>query len=891
MNSKIPFLKKSIFVLISLTLTIGLNFNAISQTNPGDFVNNISITKELKVPVRSAIDLAGNIYVTDANQKCIVQYDSLWNYIGKINVGEEPTSIAISDNNTMFVGDYHNGKIYKRLSNGTISTIYADTIFPSAMVVSPDNELYVVDSWSKRVLVMDFTGKVVRTFGSGIFLFPTGIAFDCKNNRVIVSEHGGFGDGFNLHTEIRIFGTSGNLISTFGGWGNAPGKFYRVQGLTVGRCGNIYVTDPYQGNISVFNENGTYVTKFGVWGDTLGELNVPMDVVFDSQERAYVISLNNRAIEVFNINDILPSASITISSSHICEGSSTPFEVHFTGTAPWTFTYTVNGANPQTVTKTYANPYILDASQAGAYSVTALTDSLNTGTCFTNTASLVLNPLPTSALTRSTIGICKGESTDIPVLFTGNAPWNFTYTVNGANPVSLEDIYTNPFNLKAIQEGTYEITSLTGGNCAGTVFTGSTAVNYNTEPVSTILASSIEICAGTSASIPIDLTGTAPWTLTYTVDDQGPTTYTNITTSPFTLNVSKPGTYQIASLSDAHCNASILNGTSVVTEHQRPALSFVSGNSTVCANDSAIIALKLSGTPPWSLTYTIDSINPTTVSGITSNLFTFYTRQQGVYKVISLNDAYCEGILFSGRNVITVNPLPALNLGPDVTICEGQSVTLDGGAGDFYLWSDYTRNKTLTVDHSGTKSITVTDVSGCQSSDQILVNVSPNPLSSFIFEVSNLEVAFTNHSTDAASYYWEFGDGFTDTVANPVHVYASAGVYSVSLKASGSSCGTSVFTDALNLMNTSTEELNSALSFTVYPNPSHGIFTLDINNPTLSKLKISILNSLGQIVYFTESNSAKVSESLNLINLASGVYSIRLASNDITKTAKLILTD
>jgi len=891
MNSKKLHFIKSYLVLIPFIFILLSNFNAISQTNPADFINIISINKELKVPVRTSIDKAGTIFVTDASQKCIVQYDALWNYTGKIYIGEDPTSIAISDDNTMFVGDNINGKIYKRLPTGTISTIYTDTISPSAMVVSPENELYVVDSRAKRVLVLDFSGKVVRTFGSGIFLFPTGIAFDRKNNRVIVSEHGGFGDGFNLHTEIRIFGTSGNLISTFGGWGNTPGKFYRVQGLTIGRCGNIYVTDPYQGNISIFDENGTYITKFGVWGDTLGKLNVPMDVVFDSQDRANIISLNNSAIEVFNITDMLPSASITSNGSHICEGSSTPIEIHFTGTAPWTFTYTINGTNPQTVTKTYANPYTLDASQAGAYNLTALSDSLYTGTCFTNTASLVLNPLPTSTIPSSIKGICKGESADIPVTFTGSAPWNFTYTINGANPIAIEDVYTNPFYLKATLEGMYEITLLTGGNCAGTVFTGSTAVHSNTEPVSTILTPSIEICAGTSASIPIDLTGTAPWTLTYTVDGQEPATYTNITSSPFTLNVSKPGMYLVAALTDAYCNANLLNGAVIVTEHQRPESNFVSGNSTVCANDSAIIALKLSGTPPWSLTYTIDSINPTTVSGISSNLFTFYTRQQGAYKVISLNDANCEGILFPGRNVITVNPLPVLNLGPDVDICEGQSVTLDGGAGDFYLWNDFSRNKILTVDHTGIKSITVTDVNGCQSSDQISVNVSPYPLSSFNINANNLEVVFTNESTDAVSYYWEFGDGLTDTVANPVHVYAEAGVYSVSLKASGSACGTSVFTDALTLINTATDELNSVLSFTVYPNPSNGIVTMDINNPNASRLKISILNSLGQTVYNSESSSTKSSEQINLSNLSSGVYSVRLVSNEITKTARLILTE
>ena len=889
MNVKKSLLKTGQLVLICFTLNFILNFNAFAQMNPADFVNIASIIQELKVPVRAATDKTGNIYVTDEAQKCVVQYDSLWNFVGKIYIGEEPTSIAFSDNNTMFIGDYHHGKIYKRLPGGTVSIIYSDTIFPSAMVVSSANELYVVDSRSKRVLVLNFAGNVMRTFGSGIFLFPTGIAFDRKNNRVIVSEHGGFGNGFNLHTEIRIFGTTGNLISTFGGWGNSPGKFYRVQGLTVGRCGNIYVTDPYQGNVSVFDGNGTYITKFGVWGNTLGQLNVPMDVVFDSHERVYVVSLNNSALEVFNITDLLPSSTIASGSASICQGSSTPIKISFTGTAPWTFTYTINGTNPQTISNTYNNPYTLNASIAGAYNVTALSDATTAGTCFSNTANVILNPLPTSTIANVNPTICQGESANIPVSFTGTAPWNFTYTVNGLNPTTIEDVYTNPYNLIATQAGTYQIIALTGGNCAGTIFTGSATVSQNPAPVSTILTGPVNMCKGSSADIQIALTGTPPWTLTYTVNGQNPLTYTNITSSPYTLTVFDPGTYVVSALSDATCNGSTFNGVTVVTEHQLPESGITPGNTSICANDSALIAINLTGTPPWSLTYTINGLNPTAISNIIASPYTFYTQQPGVYAVSSLSDAYCNGTSFSGSMAVTVSPLPVVNLGPDVAICLGQTLTLDGGVHDSYLWSDFSTNQTLTVGTTGNYSLLATD-NGCQNSDEVFVNVSPNPVSGFTFSILNLEVSFTNHSYNTDSYFWDFGDGLTSTIVNPVHVYSAPGNYVVSLTATNFGCGNSISADTLDLIATAITEKNPAFSFSVYPNPSHGIFNLDIYNPNSSELKISILNSIGQIIYSEELNAVKSSEQINLSNRASGLYSIRLVSKETARFAKIIIT-
>lgn len=48
-------------------------------------------------------------------------------------------------------------------------------------------------------------------------------------------------------------------------------------------------------------------------------------------------------------------------------------------------------------------------------------------------------------------------------------------------------------------------------------------------------------------------------------------------------------------------------------------------------------------------------------------------------------------------------------------------------------------------------------------------------------------VTFTNLGTGATSYSWSFGDGGTSTDPNPSHTYTSAGVYTVSLTATGPS--------------------------------------------------------------------------------------------------------
>ncbi|MCM4157286.1 PKD domain-containing protein [Gramella sp. AN32] len=60
-----------------------------------------------------------------------------------------------------------------------------------------------------------------------------------------------------------------------------------------------------------------------------------------------------------------------------------------------------------------------------------------------------------------------------------------------------------------------------------------------------------------------------------------------------------------------------------------------------------------------------------------------------------------------------------------------------------------------------------------------------NPTANFTYEVDNTTITFINTSERAVSYTWDFGDGETSTEENPVHTYAEAGEYSVTLTTIG----------------------------------------------------------------------------------------------------------
>jgi len=58
------------------------------------------------------------------------------------------------------------------------------------------------------------------------------------------------------------------------------------------------------------------------------------------------------------------------------------------------------------------------------------------------------------------------------------------------------------------------------------------------------------------------------------------------------------------------------------------------------------------------------------------------------------------------------------------------------------------------------------------------------PNAGFSMALNGLTATFTNTTTGATAYSWDFGDGLTSTEANPVHTYAVGGAYTVKLTAS-----------------------------------------------------------------------------------------------------------
>ncbi|MBS1742265.1 MAG: PKD domain-containing protein [Bacteroidetes bacterium] len=135
-----------------------------------------------------------------------------------------------------------------------------------------------------------------------------------------------------------------------------------------------------------------------------------------------------------------------------------------------------------------------------------------------------------------------------------------------------------------------------------------------------------------------------------------------------------------------------------------------------------------------------------------------------------------------------------------VSVCAGTSFTINNTSTPnsvSYAWdfgdgtTDNVRNPVKTYATAGTYLIKlVNNFGSCTDSITRMITVLPKPASGFTADVTGscmapLTVHFTNSSTGANIYQWNFGDGATSVQQNPVHTYTTPGTFDVTLITTG----------------------------------------------------------------------------------------------------------
>ena len=171
----------------------------------------------------------------------------------------------------------------------------------------------------------------------------------------------------------------------------------------------------------------------------------------------------------------------------------------------------------------------------------------------------------------------------------------------------------------------------------------------------------------------------------------------------------------------------------------------------------------------------------------------------------------------------------------------------------------------------GTYTVCLTSTNVCGSDSMCAsVTVCSAMAASFSETANLLDVDFVDGSTgDITGWAWDFGDGNTSTLQNPMHTYAAAGTYNVCLTTTDA-CGTdsscsSVTVIAVGMEAAQIEQLNA------WPNPAMDVLRIAVPVNT-EGISLELTDLTGKVLLNQEMAIGQATTSMDLKALAAGSY-------------------
>jgi Secretion system C-terminal sorting domain/SprB repeat len=312
-------------------------------------------------------------------------------------------------------------------------------------------------------------------------------------------------------------------------------------------------------------------------------------------------------------------------------------------------------------------------------------------------------------------------------------------------------------------------------------------------------------------------------------------------------------------------------------------------------NDATITVTTIDGTAPFKYLWN---------TGETSNILS-----NAVAKAYSVDITDARGCVITRNYTIENPPKDVINIGDDVTLCKGQSLTINATIKDdkaIYAWTadnGFVSDKPIiTVTKPGIYALTVTNNLGCQATDSIKIE-SDNIDIGAEFAVSSqvfvnekfIIVDISNPQPDSLEWVLPLDANVKEKNKDFVEMsFSKAGEYELTLNTKRGNC--TAFQSKKILVvegNYVDPELDAKTVFDlkIYPNPSDGVFTIDAKLESVMPVKIKLYNLTNNAIIDakTDEGKSEYSFSFNLNGLASGVYYVLFESKQGNKLRKIII--
>lgn len=542
-----------------------------------------------------------------------------------------------------------------------------------------------------------------------------------------------------------------------------------------------------------------------------GQFGATVD--FDPSAASYPLTSAGSG-DAFLVRYRFPDTTFTgsISGSAICAGDTAFLTITITSgpTGPYTITLS-NGTSVITVSGVMSGvPFIVSPSLSSTATYTVTAAAFSGGLCNTATGSIsgtatVTVTFPPSAISGNT-PICAGGSLLLAsatsggvwsvsplsvanispsglltALTAGTATVLYTNSCGSASVIVTVNGVPGPIlgNVPVCPGAGIAVTNLTPGgvwSCspASVAFISSSGIVTGVA-IGTAIVTYNTACGSVYAVVTVNgattaITGNSPLCVGSTRSLTGSPAGGTWSLSPATLATITPsGVITGAAAGTAIVSYSTACGTATVIATIDASPGAITGNSPICVGNSLMLSNSLPG-GSWTC-------SPTSVATISSS---------GAISSIAQGTATVSYTTACGSaiTIVTVNAPPALNLGPDITICPGlRTKLIPSGASSTadFLWSTHQTSSYISVDSPGTYWVRVSE-NGCNASDTITVSFKPIPvieLGADTTVCTETGIAIGVTAETGATYRWNTGS------TTSVITITTSGTYALTITMNG----------------------------------------------------------------------------------------------------------
>jgi sugar lactone lactonase YvrE len=166
-----------------------------------------------------------------------------------------------------------------------------------------------LDSNLDPVLKFSPDGKVVKSFGGGMFIWPHGIHVAREGNvwvtDAVSPQRTPRGD--KRGQQVVKFSPDGKVLMTLGTPGmpgDGPSHFNAPSDVVVAENGDIFVADGHTENgnnrVVKFSKDGTFIKAWGRTGYAPGEFRTLHAIAIDPRGRLFVADRSNNRVQIFD---------------------------------------------------------------------------------------------------------------------------------------------------------------------------------------------------------------------------------------------------------------------------------------------------------------------------------------------------------------------------------------------------------------------------------------------------------------------------------------------------------------------------------------------------------------------------------------------------------------